>query len=81
VNQRDRVVLTKVYRALNEMTVLSPLNPMDVRAVSANLRTCTGASRDLMFALFHLGAEEHSEADECAEEALRRLKEARKARD
>lgn len=73
MNKRERAILTEVYAALNEMTGLDPINPMDVRAVSANLKTSTRAARDLMFALFHLGAGEYGEAETCAAEARKTL--------
>jgi len=74
VNKREQAILIEVYAGLNEMTGLDPINPMDVRAVSANLKTCTRAARDLMFALFHLRTGEYEEAEACAAEARTTLK-------
>lgn len=78
MNQRDRAILTEVYAALNEMTGLNPINPMDVRAVSANLKTCTRAARDLMFAISNLGFGEYEEAKICAADARNTLQASRK---
>jgi hypothetical protein len=73
VNTRDQAALIEIYEALNQMTALQPLNPMDVRAVSANLLKCTQAASDLMYAVFHLRIGEHAEAKEYAADALATL--------
>ena len=74
MNRRDQEILIEIYGALNQMTGLDPLNPMDVRAVSANLRKCTRAASDLMLAVFHLRIGEHDEAKAYAADALATLK-------
>lgn len=78
MNKRERAILVKIYEGLNQMTGLSPLNPMDVRAVSANLRTCTGAARDLLSAVENLGFGDFKEAEACADDALAALAAGRK---
>jgi hypothetical protein len=78
VNKVERAVLSKVYEGLNQMTGLSPLNPMDVRAVSANLKTCTRAASDLLLALSELLAGEFGVAEALADDALSTLKAGRK---
>jgi len=78
VNKREKAILAKVYEGLNQMTGLSPLNPMDIRAVSASLKTCTGAARDLLSAVSNLGFGDYDEAETCADEALSTLAAGRK---
>lgn len=78
MNKREKAVLTEIYRGLNQMTGLCPINPMDVRAVSANLKICTRAASGLMYAVSHLGFGEYEEAEECAAEAKAVLEAGRK---
>lgn len=78
MNKRERAILLKVYEGLNQITGLSPLNPMDVRAVSANLKTCTRAASDLLLALSNLNFGDYDEAEASADDALSTLAAARK---
>lgn len=54
MNQRERVLLGKVYGQLNHMTGLRPGNPADTIAVSINLNTSVKMARDLAAAVEHL---------------------------
>lgn len=78
MNKRERAILSKVYEGLNQMTSLSPLNPMDTRAVSANLKTCTRAASDLLLSLSSLNFGEYGEAETSADDALETLAKGRK---
>lgn len=78
MRKREQEILIKIYGGLNEMAGLEPLNPMDISAIAANLKTCTRAASDLMHAVFHLRIGEHDEAEAAATEALAKLAERRK---
>jgi hypothetical protein len=73
VNKRDQAILIEIYEVLNQMTVLDPINPMDVCAVSANRLRCTRTASGLMSAVFHLRIGEHDEAKAAAADALATL--------
>ena len=78
MKKREQEILIRIYGGLNEMTGLDPLNPMDISAIAANLKTCTRAASDLMCAVFHLRIGEHDEAEAAAADALAILTERRK---